>query len=207
MEVNKHGKNVLKKSSLQERAKVKFWPKKRGKKRMLTTLLIVSAVLVGVGAYLEYSVFREVASTEILNNSGSKTALLIYHPGLTSYAKDVAYGYAEGLVTNNWRVEVVTASQQAPTNLSQYSLLVLCWAIYDFNPAPTITNYLHRVGDLQNINSAIITIGGGLDPLNAKEAMNNTVKSLNGSIIQSLTMFRSQRDMALLSTEASKILP
>lgn len=186
---------------------MRFWPQKRWKKIMLTTLLIILAVFAGIGAYFEYSVYREITSMETLNNSGSKTALLIYHPGLTSFAKDVAYTYADGLVTNGWRVEVATVSKQAPKDLSQYSLIVLCWAIYDLNPAPTITNYLHRIGDLQEMNTTIITIGGGLDPLNAKEAMNNTVKSVNGSVIQSLTMFRSQRNMTQISDEASKIVP
>ncbi len=186
---------------------LKFWPQKRWKKIMLITLLIFLAVFISLGTYLEYSVYREVTLKETLNNSGAKTALLIYHPGLTSFAEDITYAYANGLVANGWRVEVVTASQQAPLNLSQYSLLVLCWAIYDFNPAPTITNYLHRIGNLKDMNTTIITIGGGLDPLNAKEAMNNTVKSVNGSIIQSLTMFRSQRNMTQISTEAIKIVP
>ncbi len=174
---------------------------------MLTTLLIVLAVFVSIGAYLEYSVYREITSTETLNNNGAKTALLIYHPGLTSFTKDIAYAYADGLVSSGWRVEVTTASQQAPTDLSKYSLLVLCWPLYDLNPAPTITNYIHRVGNLQGINTTIIKVGGGIDPFNTSATMNNTVQSANGSIVQSLTMFRSQRNLPAISAEASKLTP
>lgn len=187
---------------------MRFWPQKRWKKILLTTLLIILAVFASIGAYLEYSVYREITSTETLNNSGSKTALLIYHPGLTNFAKDVACAYADGLVSSGWRVEVTTVSQQAPTDLPEYSLLVLCWPIYDLNPGSSITNYVHRIGNLQGINTTIITVGGGIDPLNASEAMNNTVHSADGTIIQSLTMFRSQRNLAvLISAEASKITP
>ena len=162
---------------------------------MLTTLLVILAVFIGIGAYLEYSVYREVNSTETLNNSGSKTALLIYHPGLSSFTKDVAYAYANGLVSSGWRVEVTTVSPQAPTDLSQYSLLVLCWPIYDLNPAPTITNYVHRIGNLQGINTTILTIGGGINPFDSSAAMNKIVQDAHGTIIQSLTMFRSNHNL------------
>ncbi|XHH09165.1 MAG: hypothetical protein ACFCUE_00670 [Candidatus Bathyarchaeia archaeon] len=174
---------------------------------MLTALLVVLAVFAGLGVYLEYSVYREVTYTETLNSSGQKIALAIYHPGLTSFTKDVASAYTDGLVSSGWQVELTTASKQAPSNLSKYQLLVLCWPIYDFNPAPTVTNYLDRVGNLNGINTTIITVGGGLDPFNAQSAMNRTVQDTNGAIIQSLTMFRSNRNMAELTQQASSIHP
>jgi hypothetical protein len=174
---------------------------------MLTILLIVLAVFASLGAYLEYSVYREVTLTETLNPSGSKIALVIYHPGLTSFSGDVASAYADGLVSASWQVELTTASSQAPSDLSKYSLLVLCWPIYDFNPAPTLTNYIHRVGDLQGMNTTVVTIGGGLDPLNAPAAMNKTVQDAHGTIIQSLTMYRSNRNMNALTEKASNITP
>jgi hypothetical protein len=186
---------------------VKFWPQKRWKKIMLTILLIVLAVFVGLFAYMEYSVYREVSLTETLNPSGSKIALVIYHPGLSSFSKDVASAYADGLVKSGWQVELTTASIQAPSSLSKYSLLALCWPIYDLNPAPTITNYIHQVGDLQGMNTTIITIGGGIDPLNASAAMNKTVQDQNGAVIQSLTLFRNNRNMTALTEQASSITP
>jgi hypothetical protein len=128
---------------------------------MLTALLVVLAVFANLGAYLEYSVYREVNYTETLNPSGQKIALVLYHPGLTTFTKDVASAYTDGLVSSGWQAELTTASQEAPSNLSKYSLLVLCWSIYDFNPAPTITNYLHRIENLNGINTTIITVGGG----------------------------------------------
>jgi len=186
---------------------VKFWPTKRWKKIMLTTILIVLAVSLGIGAYLEYSVYREVTFTETLNPSGSKIALVIYHPGLTSFTKDVASAYADGLVSSGWQVELTTASSQAPSDLSKYSMLALCWPIYDFNPAPTLTNYIHRVGNLNDINTTIITVGGGIDPLNTPATMNKTVQDANGQVIQQLTMFRSNRNMIEITQQASNIYP
>ncbi len=162
------------------------------------------AVFVSLFGYLEYSVYREVAlEKEVLNANGIKTALVYYHPGLTDYARNITYTYAEALASNGWRVEVATVSSQAPTDLSKYSLLVLSWAIYDFNPAPTVTNQLHRIGNLNGIQTVIITIGGGLNLLNAPASMNKIVQDANGTIVQSITCYRSQHNQAQLADEAS----
>jgi hypothetical protein len=175
---------------------------------MLTTLLIALAVLIGVGGYFEYSVYREVPTeTQVLNADGAKTALVIYHPGLTDFARNITYTYAEALAACGWRVEIATASTQAPTDLNRYSLLVLNWPIYDLNPAPAITNQIHRIGSLNGIDTVIVTIGGGLDPLNAGAAMNKIVQDADGNVVQSLTSFRSQRNLDVLREEAGKLAP
>ena len=187
---------------------MRFWPQKRRKKILLTTLLITLAVLGGVGAYLEYSVYREISSeVDVLNADSAKKALMIYHPGLSDFAKNVTYTYAQALAAGGWRVEVVTANSQAPTDISKYQLLVLGWAIYDFNPAPTITNQIHRIGNLNGIDTAIIIMGGGIDPFNVKTSMTKIVEDANGTVIQTVTSFRSQRNFDLLQEEATKLIP
>jgi len=187
---------------------LKFWPQKRRRKIFLTTLIVILAILVGLFGYFEYSVYREtITQIDVLNTEGTKTALVIYHPGLTDYAENITYTYAEALAANGWRVEVATASSQAPNDLTKYSLLVLCWAIYDFSPAPTITNYIHRIGNLNGINTTVIVLGGGLDPFNAKDAMIQTIDDANGNVIQTLTAYRSNRDFSQLRDEAAKLAP
>lgn len=187
---------------------MKFWPQKKWKKIVLIILLITLAVFGSIGAYLEYSVYREVQTElDVLNPGGTKTALVIYHPGLSDYAKNVTYTYAEALAVNGWRVEITTASPQAPTDIIKYSLLVLGWAIYDFNPAPTITNQIHRIGNLNSINTTVIILGGGLDSFNVKDSMTRIVQDANGNIIQMLTSYRSMRNFDLLREEASKLSP
>jgi len=187
---------------------VKFWPQKRRNKIMLTILLVTLATLGGVFAYLEYSVYHETPTdTQVLNADGAKTALVIYHPGLTDYARNVTYTYAEALAEAGWRVEVTTPSPQAPTDIAKYQLLVLGWAIYDFGPAPTITSQIQRIGDLNEVNTTIIIMGGGLDPFNVKDQMNRIVEDANGNVIQTITSFRSQRNFSLLQEEAAKLAP
>ncbi len=175
---------------------------------MLTTLLIVLAALLSVGGYMEYSVYREVtAETEVLNPAGTETALVVYHPGLTDYARNVTCTYAEALAKSGWRVEVATASPKAPTDIADYKLLALVWALYDFNPAPTITNQIHRIGDLNGTQTVIIAIGGGLDPLNAVASMNQIVEDANGTVVDSFTAYRGRINTELLNQKASQIQP
>jgi hypothetical protein len=188
--------------------KLRFWPQKKWKKIMLSTILIVLVAFVGVGAYFEYSVYREVSlPIDTLNAAGAKTALMIYHSGLTDFAKNVTYSFADGLVSAGWRVDVATASPSAPTSLADYSMLVLVWPIYDFNPAPTITGQVHSFGNLNGMNTTIICIGGGLDPLNAKASMEKIVQDANGTIIEKLVSFRGMHNQAAIQQEATTITP
>jgi len=169
---------------------------------------MVFVALLSVGGYLEYSVYREVPSdTEVLNSAGAETALVIYHPGLTDYARNVTYTYAEALAKAGWRVEVATASPKAPTDIADYKLLALVWAIYDFNPAPTITNQISRFGDLNGTQTVIVAVGGGLDPLNAVSSMSQIVKDANGTVADCFTAYRGHNNTELLNQKAAQTKP
>ncbi len=175
---------------------------------MLVTLLILAIVGISMIAFLEYSVYREVVATiEVKNSAGTKNTLLIYHPGLTSFAHDIAYTFADRLASNDWRVEITTASSQAPTNIAEYDLLVLIWPIYDFNPGPTLTNYVNRIGDLQGRDTVIVTIGGGVNPFNAQDAMKQIVQNANSAVRDSVTIFRGDNFTDTADQAASKIPP
>lgn len=187
---------------------MRFWPHKKWKKILLSAILIVLVVFVGIGAYLEYSVYREVLTqTVVLNSGGTKTALVIYHPGITDFAHNATYSFADGLISSGWRVEIATASPQAPTSLSNYSLLVLGWPIYDFNPGPTITNQIHRMGNLNGTNTVIMVIAGGMDPLNAQANMGKIVENANGTVLETLQAFRGGDAWQTMQDEGSKIVP
>ncbi len=172
--------------------KLKFkLPEKRWKKMLFIALIVLLVVFASIFAFLEWTVYREVVTpVEVLNSAGTKTALVIYHPGIQPFGHDVAYGYADGLAENGWRVEIATASPEAPTNLENYSMLALIWPIYDFGPGPTITNHIKRIGDLQGIDTAVVCIGGGINPFDAASTMRRTVQDANGTIIAELTLFR-----------------
>ncbi len=186
----------------------KFWPKKKWKKAFLITLIALVIVGVPIITFFEYSVYAETAgSIEVKNEAGTKTALIIYHPGLTAFSHDIAYTFADRLASNGWRVEITTASAQAPAIIAEYDLLVLDWPIYDFYPAPTITNYINRIGDLQGKDTVILTVGGGVNPLNAQETMKQTVQDANGNIKSSFIIFRGGNFTEKADQAANQILP
>jgi flavorubredoxin len=187
---------------------MRILPQKKWKKALVVTLLIFLIVGVPVIAFLEYSVYNEVVTpVEVKNADGDKTALVIYHPGLTAFSRDVAETLTDRLASNGWRVETTTASSQTPTNITKYELIVLDWPIYDFNPGPTLTNYIHRIGDLRGKDTVIVSIGGGINPFNAQDTMKKIVQDANGNIKDSITIFRGGDFTEKADQFASKILP
>ena len=188
--------------------KLKIWPQKKWKKIMFVTLLVLMIVGVPTIAFFEYSVYAETVSPlEVKNSSGSKNALVIYHPGLTTFSHDIAYALANRLAHNGWRVEITTASYQSPTNIDNYDLLVLEWPIYDFNPGPTLTNYIHRVGDFQDKDTVIVAIGGGINPFNAQNGMKQIIQETNGHVRTLVTIFRGGNFTDKADQAIANILP
>ena len=156
------------------------------------TLIVLGLILVSLVIVLVYAFQRinmdVVSEVEILNPAGDKgRALVIYHPGLSDFQYKVTIAFAEGLVSNGWRVEVTTASSSAPTNLSGYDLLVLGSPTYGGKPAPSIERYLTRVGNLELKRTVIIATAGGSN-LTA-ERMKELVQTANGSVAKSITLF------------------
>ena len=109
-------------------------------KRRLTVLVIVLVVLAVAVALSYLWLNKEVVSqVEVRNPDGDAgTALVVYHPGKSDFQEKVTYAFAESLVSNGWRVEIATASSQAPTDLSGYDLLVLGGPTYWFTPSRPI---------------------------------------------------------------------
>jgi len=65
--------------------------------------------LASVLAYVMFAIGNDVVTEVVVKNAeGSETALVLYHPGLSSFAHDVAYAFADGLVSNGWRGDCYT---------------------------------------------------------------------------------------------------
>jgi flavorubredoxin len=170
---------------------MKFWPKKRWKQILLIAILAFVIVVVGVLGFIFFKINSDyVSGIEVLNADGAQNVLIIYHPGLSSFMKDVAYAFADGLVENGWRVEITTASSQAPTDLSGYSLLALGSPVYADGPSPTIKRHVERIGDLTGIDTVLLVTSGGSDG-GAEAAMQQTVEEHNGAVDLVLSLFNS----------------
>jgi len=175
--------------------------------------IVLLVVLISFGVVIAYAIYSTnadvVSEVKVLNPEGEGgTALVIYHPGLSDFQYKVTLAFAQGLVSNGWRVEITTASSQAPADLTRYDLLVLGSPTYGGKPAPSIERYLSRVGDLGHKRIAIIGTGAGSNP--ATESMKSLAQAANGSVVESLTFFTmapNEGDPVEMATQAGKEVP
>jgi hypothetical protein len=168
---------------------MRFWPQKKWKKILLVTLLITVAISVSLLSYASFAMNNDVVTQLVIKNpTGNKTALVLYHPGLSSFSHDVSYAFADGLVSNGWRVEIATSSIEAPTNLSKYSLLVISSNTYAFTPDSPTTRQLERIGNLNRIQTVLLTLGAG-SAQESQKALETTIQTSNGTILQSLILY------------------
>jgi flavorubredoxin len=141
---------------------VKLWPQKKWKQILLAIFLVIVVIFAVFAAYIGVALNKDVVSgIDILNTQGNKSALIVYQPGLSSFPKDTSYAFGYGLAEAGWRVEITTASSQAPTELSKYSLLVLGFPTYGAEPGTAIVRYLNGLGNLHGIETILVACAAG----------------------------------------------
>jgi len=168
---------------------MKLWTEKKWKKILFIAIIVFVIVVASVLGFVFFKINNDyVSGIDILNADGSETAFIIYHPGLSSFMEDVVYALVDGLVENGWRVEITTASSQAPTDLSDYSLLALGSPVYAGNPSPTIKRHLERIGDLNGIDTVLLITLAGSDG-GAEASMQQAVEDHDGTVKEVLSLF------------------
>ena len=160
------------------------------KQGLIAAVVTLVVLLVGWQGLLSFVVNAEVISdVEVLNPNGSAgTTLLVYHPGKSGYQEMLIEAFSEGLVSNGWRVEVTTASKEAPTDLSGYDLLVLGAPTYDWVPAKRIQRYLEQLGDLGGQPTVVIISAAGTTSVSLP-MMEDLVREANGDLVASYALW------------------
>jgi flavorubredoxin len=129
---------------------------------------------------------REIVQDVVVQNpDGSKgTVFVVFRPGLTSFNQDIVNEFIRGLIESDWRVEVTTSSQQTPTNVTTYDLIVLGSPVNGAKPHESMLAYLTRANFEGKPVVLILTsgfVGGpGLD------AFENATTDANGVIISAM---------------------
>lgn len=161
---------------------------KRKKIAIIVVVVLVVAPFGTLGILMEIGNMPHVSDVQVKNPEGSAgIAFTVYQPGISNFQEKMTLAFVDGLISNDWRVEITTASSQTPTDLSSYDLLVLGSPNYGGNPAQPVINYLNRVGDLGGMDTVIITTGGGLGTESA-DIMAKSVQEANGTIIKILIL-------------------
>lgn len=151
-------------------------------------VIVVAAAVALVWLFTRMS--KEVVSEVMILNAEAKegTALVVYHPGLTGFHEKATHAFAEGLVSSGWRVEITTASSQAPSDLSSYDLVVLGGPTYQGGPARPVQNYVERLGDLGGKRTVAIVSGLGRTE-GSVAVMEGLVRQANGELVKSLPIW------------------
>lgn len=111
----------------------------------------------------------------------------MYHPGLSSFANDVAYAFTAGLVSTGWRVEIATPSVQAPNEPSEYGLVVFCFSTYAGQPDSPTMRQIERMGDFEGIDVVLVGLAAG-DATGSKAKVSEVVLSANGNVVGELAL-------------------
>ena len=158
----------------------------------VTVRIILAVVVVGIGGVflLIRKMSSEVVSDlKVSNPEGDEgVALVIYHPGISDFHRQVSYAFADGLVSHGWRVEITTASSQATTDLSGYDLLVLGGPVYAGEVAQPVRSYLSGLEDLGGKRTVLIISGAGKTDA-AVSTMEKLVQEANGDLVKSLPIW------------------
>lgn len=174
---------------------------------MIPATVIFVLALAWILSYLWLN--QEVVSQIDVRNPEGKTgtALVVYHPGRGSFHSRVVSSLADGLISASWRVEVTTASAQAPTDLSSYDLLVLGSPTYWFTPSWTIQRFLRRLGDLGGQPTVTIISGMGAGERSAS-VMEKLIREANGNLVKGLLFYwmRPNDDDNYVNTDQNKAL-
>ena len=176
------------------------------RKRIIAIVLLAVLIVLGViSAYFLYKINVDVVSDiTVLNAEGTKgTVLVVYHPGISDFQSKVTHAFANGLTSQGYRVEITTASGQAPTDLSKYRLLVLGSPTYAGNPAPPLSRYLSSLGDLKGKHTVVICTASGNS---AVAKMKSAVEDSHGVVVDSLELLTSDGQAeAKAAQEANKL--
>jgi flavorubredoxin len=168
---------------------MKLWPQKKWKQILFTFFLAIVVILAILATYVGLTLNKDVVSgIDVVNANGSKSALIVYQPGLSSFPRDVSYAFGNGLAASGWRVEITTASSQAPSDLSKYDLLVLGFPAYSGSPGTAIVRYVDRLANLHGINTVIVACAAGSTGGSA-DTMKQKVQAAGGTFKEAISLF------------------
>jgi len=163
-------------------------------KRKKIAIIVVVVLIIGffgtVGILFVIGHTPHVSDVQVSNPEGNAgIAFVVYQPGISNFQEKVTNAFVDGLISNDWRVEITTASSQTPTDLSSYDLLVLGSPIYSDTPARPVMDYVSNVGDLEGMNTVILLTGGAGTGDEAPSILGNHVQEANGIVVKSLMLY------------------
>ena len=113
------------------------------------------------------------------NDEPTGKAIIIYDPGLSGGAKDVANRIGFALQDSDYVVLVAGVKSQAANNLTGYDIVVVGGPIYAGKPASSIQAYLNSFNPSEQAKVGVFGYGGVQIDNNDKTAVLNDVAGGN----------------------------
>jgi hypothetical protein len=144
-------------------------------------LALVGAVLLALG-WTEVRIRGAVTTDIELRHAGGRSAaLVVYHPGISTFPGDIAEAFAAGLDDAGWRVAITTASAATPVALGEYDLLVVVAPTYWWTPARPVLRWVGRLEDLGGKPVAVLVTGLG-STHRAQRVLASAVRARGGTV-------------------------
>lgn len=148
-----------------------------------TALGAVLFIVIAFGAmgFVTYDVMSYTAtSSEKLNPAGTEVgkALVVYDPGISGNAKDVASAIAKNLQTKGYTVDLAGINSETVKNTSEYGIIVVGGPIYAGNASKSVQSYLITLKPPENAKVAVFATGQDADILNNPEMLKKEVAPL-----------------------------
>ena len=173
-------------------------------RKILKIILVVFAVLIIVGIASVSIVILDVAgnfatgSQTLPNGAAIGQALVVYDPGLSGSAKNVATKIGYDLQSQGYTVVLAGVKSSAAANTTGYNVIVVGGPIYAGQPASTVKSYLSsfnppanaKVGafgfgsvKVDDANSTAVTQEVAPLPNNSPVTLNAAIKVVSGDNI------------------------
>ncbi len=153
-------------------------------------LVVLAALFIGMVMFTRKLGRPAAPHPEVLNEHGAAgTALVLYQPGISGFHYSATRAFAEGLASQDWRVEMNTVGDHIATDLTAYRLLAVGGPVYRFQACVQVEEFLKRVGDLHNLPVVGITTAAGSGP-EASQMLKDAIQQANGKVAANLNLYQ-----------------
>jgi flavodoxin len=153
---------------------------KIGKIVIIGIILVIVAVLVTVGLVF-YDVMSYTATgSQTLNPNGTAVgnALVVYDPGFSGAAKNVAGTIASDLQSRGYQVELAGIKSSKATETSAYDVIVVGGPTYAGKAASSVQDYLKALKPAEGTSVGIFVTGSDPDTANDNGLLRQEVANL-----------------------------
>jgi len=152
-------------------------------------VLVWAAWEVGYGVIYTGRFQRERPSELVrLGQGNGPRALVLFHSAHRGFQRRMQPLLAETLADRGWRVDLTTASRQAPADVDAYDLVVLGAPAFNGDAARPVLDYVRRARGLAGKSVALVVSGGGTTA-SAMRRLRRAVEAKGARVAEALELW------------------